>query len=112
MEVNRTRVGEHGTEKTGMKNRSQTSFTGWRETGNTGSLLTKSLATPEGKFLPQHQSTTLSLHVGTGPLDSSRLYLGEPEANELFAISFLKETLKDKECLCGSTPISRISLRP
>ena len=47
-----------------------------------------------------------ALQVGTGSLDSSRLYLGEPEANELFAISFLKENLKDKECLCGSTPIS------
>ena len=57
---NRTRVGEHGTEKTGMKNRSQTSFAGWRETGNTDSLLTKRLSTPEGKLLPQHQSTTRS----------------------------------------------------
>lgn len=44
--------------------------------------------------------------LGAEPFDSKRPFQGEPEANELLAVSFFKENLKGNECFCASAPIT------
>ena len=67
------------------------SHTGGRQ--NTDSQLAKTCASAAGKLLSGVRALH-SLQVGTGSFDSNRLNLWEPEATELFAISFFKENLK------------------